>query len=355
MNILAAVYVYLFLFSSLPDKEILFYWLGLVTVVNFLRLWCMTYLPKHQSAPTLKRIYGCFVLITFINGVLWGSLYPMFFHQMDDLQRLLITMIVLGGTTVAIISLGSSKLIYYAFVLPSTLPIIYINTMYYHDLNYYFFNVGLIIYLLLTFYLYHHHYAGMMSNFQLLTRQKSLIENLKITNEKLRKASTTDSLTGLHNRRYFSNRLAKDWKRCKRTSLPIALLIIDIDYFKEYNDAYGHLRGDMCLQAIANVLKKEVMRTTDLAARFGGDELAVILYDTKEEDAVKKARKIMDEVHNLAIHHSKSPKEIVTISIGIAVKIPTIHEQDESLVAEADRALYTVKEVGRDNLSIYQP
>jgi len=352
INILSSIYIYLFLAATLSDTNGLLLWLSMVVLLSFIRVGVSRYITKTQSIHIMKKMYWWFVIIVFINGLLWGSLYPLYYGEMNAFQQLLTILILLGGITIAVISLGPSRLCYYAFTIPVTVSILYVH-LFHYSANYYFYNIGLIIYLSLLFYMHYYHYRSVSYNFSLLSRQSELIYNLKIINDKLEKASITDALTGLYNRGYFSERLATDWAMCQRASLPLALLIIDVDYFKEYNDAYGHLKGDECLQKIAAILEQTVERKTDLASRFGGDELAVILYDTDEEGAVKVAKRITAMLKEQKIPHSKSPKNRVTISVGIAVKTPEPDEVEEKLLIKADRALYTVKEAGRDDFAVY--
>ncbi len=146
-----------------------------------------------------------------------------------------------------------------------------------------------------------------------------------------------------------------DWVRAKRSGLPLSLMIIDIDHFKQCNDHYGHLYGDECLKQIAKIISELAGRETDLAARFGGDELSIILYDTAEPSAKKFAEHLQQTIKQLHIKNELSPiSDELTISIGIASLIPQLDDDYEIIFAYADKALYEAKKQGRNCIVTYQ-
>ena len=168
-------------------------------------------------------------------------------------------------------------------------------------------------------------------------------------NIKLQRLASLDSLTGVANRRQFNESLNKEWQRMARDQLPLSLILGDIDYFKKYNDTYGHLAGDFCLQQVAQAISSAIKRPADILARYGGEEFAVILPNTKAEGALKVAEAMRHEVLNLKIAHTQSAvNEYVTLSLGIFSVFPQ-HPSDPSiLIAAADKALYEAKEQGRN-------
>jgi diguanylate cyclase (GGDEF)-like protein len=176
-----------------------------------------------------------------------------------------------------------------------------------------------------------------------------LHKELEEKNAKLELLSSLDGLTGLFNRRYFDDNLLKEWKQAIRDSTPLSLLIVDIDYFKNYNDCYGHLEGDDCLRKVAQSLYEALLRPTDIVARYGGEEFTVILPNTGSEGAEKVAKRMMDSVARLDIvHKTSSVAETVTISIGVSSILPTRKIAVTSLLDRADKALYQAKEEGRN-------
>jgi diguanylate cyclase (GGDEF)-like protein len=185
-------------------------------------------------------------------------------------------------------------------------------------------------------------------------RRRQTEAALQTANVELQRLAFVDGLTQLANRRCFDERLAQEWQRLKRDQLPLALILCDVDYFKRYNDTYGHQAGDLCLQNVARVLQAAAMRSSDLAARYGGEEFALLLPNTPVDGAITVAQKIQTLVHQLAIPHRQSAtSEFVTLSLGITVLFPAEADHPEMLLAQADHALYQSKQAGRDRYSIY--
>jgi len=166
-------------------------------------------------------------------------------------------------------------------------------------------------------------------------------------NLELERLTRIDGLTGLGNRRYFDEYLAAEWKRCQRTKSPLSVLMIDVDHFKRYNDAYGHLAGDDVLKQIARVIQDGSTRSTDLAARFGGEEFVVILTGVPQEGASHVAERLVQGVRDLNIAHGT---DRVTISVGVATAWPDAESDPARLVNAADLALFRAKNEGRNRL-----
>jgi len=180
--------------------------------------------------------------------------------------------------------------------------------------------------------------------------QKANAELSKL-NKKLEMVSNTDALTDTANRRLFDEVLAKEVSRNSRQETSIALILCDIDFFKQYNDSYGHQEGDKCLRRVAGAIKKASSRSADLVARYGGEEFAVILPNTSEEQAVKMAQKIQSEVKALEIRHKRSSvSEYVTISLGVVAMVPDRNTTMSALIEDADKALYDAKNEGRNRV-----
>lgn len=172
---------------------------------------------------------------------------------------------------------------------------------------------------------------------------------LQKANEKLQHLACLDSLTQIANRRYFDECLQREWLRSAREDIPLSLILGDIDYFKYYNDTYGHIAGDICLKQVAQAITWAVKRTADLVARYGGEEFAIILPNTSYEGAVEVAKRIQFGVQQLKILHSLSTvSNYITLSVGIASRVPSYQESPEVLIDESDRALYQAKEQGRN-------
>lgn len=191
--------------------------------------------------------------------------------------------------------------------------------------------------------------SGLREPFTLGETFNSMIEQLQHDFNELERYSNIDGLTGLSNRRYFEQRLHEEWSRSIRHQSPLALLFIDIDYFKRYNDHYGHLRGDDCLRRVSQAIQHAVKRDIDVAARYGGEEFVIMLPGTDIAGAEQVARELQKAIRKLHIEHSGSNVEpFVTLSIGIASFIPRFPDKPDSLVHAADKALYKAKDRGRN-------
>jgi diguanylate cyclase (GGDEF)-like protein len=172
---------------------------------------------------------------------------------------------------------------------------------------------------------------------------------LQEANKKLEQLVNLDGLTQLANRRCFDEYLEQEWQRLGREQLPLSLIMCDIDFFKNYNDTYGHVAGDECLRKVSEVIQQSVRRPADLAARYGGEEFVLVLPNTDIEGAVIIAESIRHQLAKMAIPHEDSPaNEFVTLSMGVTCLMPKIDSNPSVLLTAADYALYRAKELGRD-------
>jgi diguanylate cyclase (GGDEF)-like protein len=182
-----------------------------------------------------------------------------------------------------------------------------------------------------------------------ITERKKMELQLNAANKELERLANLDGLTQIPNRRVFDNFLQREWKRGAREKQPLSLILIDVDYFKRYNDFYGHQVGDDCLIKIARLIDHCIKRPTDLAARYGGEEFAVILPNTPLKGATQLAELIQEQVRQLRLFHSASPvSDYVTLSIGVCSLIPQPNTSARRLIVATDKALYQAKEQGRN-------
>ncbi len=178
-------------------------------------------------------------------------------------------------------------------------------------------------------------------------------KKLKRANKKLENASYTDSLTGLHNRRYFNFIYERELKRAKRNRTYITFMMLDIDYFKQYNDTYGHVEGDYALKSVSKVLQETLRRPSDYVFRLGGEEFGVLMSETDESSSAKLAREICDAVRGRELKHENSKAgEFITISIGVVCCVADDALDEKILISRADEMLYEAKESGRDRYII---
>lgn len=181
----------------------------------------------------------------------------------------------------------------------------------------------------------------------LLIAQRDLL----LSNKRLELMAMKDSLTGLANRRSFDHVLANEFRRAKRHGSPLGLLMIDIDYFKLYNDSYGHLEGDSCLKEVCALIELSVQRPGDMVARYGGEEISVIMPNTDIKGAKAVAQIILNNLRVRNIPHGSSPIGRVSVSIGVASSIGSELVELKDFIESADKALYKAKSAGRDQIS----
>lgn len=187
-------------------------------------------------------------------------------------------------------------------------------------------------------------------------RERELLEltaQLEEVNRELRLVSSRDGLTGLANRHAGSDFLSREWLRAIRDRKEFSIIMMDIDFFKLFNDTYGHLEGDECLKEVASALRRGLRRPADLLVRYGGEEFMALLPDTGLEGALSVAKAMQDEVAALSLGHGSSPvAPFVTVSFGVATLVPKEHCPVEQLIEAADRALYRAKNEGRDRICV---
>jgi diguanylate cyclase (GGDEF)-like protein len=183
-----------------------------------------------------------------------------------------------------------------------------------------------------------------------ITERKRSEEALKDANRRLAQLATVDGLTQLANRRTFDTTLQQEWRRMRRNRQPLSIILCDIDYFKRFNDHYGHQAGDDCLKAVAKCIKGCVQRPADLAARYGGEEFVVVLPNTPPQGALYVAENVRSAIVAMQLpHRASAAADCVTLSLGVATQTPPPTGGDAAeLVKSADGALYESKAAGRN-------
>ncbi|HXU92911.1 MAG TPA: diguanylate cyclase [Gallionella sp.] len=196
--------------------------------------------------------------------------------------------------------------------------------------------------------------AKVSAMYRLVRMQRALVkvtEQLNEANQELQRLSMTDGLTGIANRRLFDDLLVREWRRCARIGKPMSVVLLDVDYFKKYNDRYGHQAGDDCLKVVAREVAAAAPRAGDLAARYGGEEFVLVLGETDESGARWVAERICRQVIGLKMMHEDSPHDYVTVSCGVSSVLPNDGLSVDKLVKTADKALYLAKKNGRNGVA----
>ncbi len=191
----------------------------------------------------------------------------------------------------------------------------------------------------------------LLAKVRALLRIVGMQRDIHAAHRKLRELSTLDGLTAIPNRRHFDETLAIEWKRCLRGKLPLSLLLCDVDFFKQYNDIYGHQAGDACLRAVANALNEALFRVEDTVCRYGGEEFVAVLPGTDQEGAIAVGERMRQAVRELRIPHEKGLDAFVSCSFGLATQHPTVDLSSRQILQAADEQLYQAKRTGRNRLA----
>lgn len=192
--------------------------------------------------------------------------------------------------------------------------------------------------------------AKVRAMLRISTRQQEICE----VHRQLKEVANLDSLTGIPNRRHFDDTLAIEWKRCLRNETPLSIVLSDVDFFKQFNDIYGHQAGDFCLKAVASSLSESLFRIEDTVARYGGEEFVAILPGTDANGAYAVAERMRQSARDLCIPHERGIDGHVSCSFGVASTHPNTDMAPQQLVKTADTSLYAAKSAGRNRVILNQ-
>jgi len=386
-----AALITIVLFWQSADKIVLGSW-----VIFYLLCFAYRYffIQQFNREPDDQRNHNkaltTHIRWSVLTGILWAGIGIYLLHT-GEFYHSIIVLMILGGLAAGSVATNAVKLsAYFAFTLPASLPVaIFMLLDDASQLNYF----GMIVLIFIAFISFSAYKLNKLvieslsyqfENLQLLreleqeknqvsrlysnmefdlAKRKKTEAQLKQEKEKadelvqsLLAISTLDGLTGIPNRRHFDSILAKEWNRASRAGTPLSLIMCDIDYFKPYNDHYGHQKGDNCLIRVATLLQEYARRDGDMAARYGGEEFVIILPTTSLESARDVAEQMRAGIENLAIPHRYSNADnIVTASFGVATIVPKREQQSRILVSKADKALYAAKKQGRNRIVTIAP
>jgi len=326
-------------------------WFVVTALLSLLRLMLNERFKKTSLGINEAARWGnLYILGALASGIVWGSLAFIYDPTWPPLYQLVLFVIFVGITAGAFNTHSSYFFAFPAFYLPPVMCMLWLFASHPGEgaatLFYLFF-----IYIVLMYVsaLKFNHRLTEVLKIQIVNEQ--LLTELADSNMKLVQLAEKDELTGIANRRLMDRQLLNEWNRHCRSRKPLSLLFIDLDYFKQYNDTYGHDGGDKCLVEVAQVLKHNAQRSSDLAARFGGEEFAVILPETDVDEALQVAQKIRKEMREKCLPHASSEvSECVTMSIGVATMVPDRPDTSALIRIAADKGLYQAKEEGRDRV-----
>jgi len=370
----AAALIILIFWQNVPHDFIILWIIGFVVITSARYIEVILFKKHRQSINYFQKWQLFYDVGAFIAGLMWCYLCIFLLNHSNALYSGIVIFTVSGLCAGSMATYAGNLRTYMMFATPSTLLMaIYLLLQ---TENEQYIDMGYIV-LLFYFFLFfsarrfnvfiENAINQSLTNEQLVTElqeevslrqtaEKRLIsekEKAESIAEDMFQLSTKDGLTGIDNRRMFDTSIQSEWNRAIRYKKPLSLIICDIDYFKRYNDHYGHQKGDVCLQKIAMVLKEHARRGGDIAARYGGEEFAIIMPDTDEDNAEKLATQMHDGIRKLEISHEASKIcDIVTASFGVASIIPTREQTFDRLIKYADIALYKAKAIGRDQVIV---
>ncbi len=311
---------------------------------------------KRADRVLISRVrwHGWFVLSSLVQGLCWCALglYAVFNLEVSKLTILFVSTSGLIGGSIATTS--SSVQAFVAFSAPSLFPIA-LMLFYSEQSSAKILGLLALVYFTLTVRAaldINSTILDSIGNRKELEDAKKQAENLAA---ELYKLSTQDALTGVANRRGFDETLEKEWRRASRKNIGLSLLMVDVDYFKKYNDHYGHPQGDECLKKVAHVLTEQTSRTADYVARYGGEEFAIILPDTVLNEALVIANRICSGMVNAGIEHETSQvSDFLSVSVGVAHLNFNKPNTQIDLIKRADEALYEAKAHGRNRVKSFR-
>jgi diguanylate cyclase (GGDEF)-like protein len=357
MSFLLASFIML-VFSRLTQNVLIVAWWVIISLVLAIQYGMYVAYNRQRSYRIDYALWYRLVLVAAATGGLcWGfGLTHMLSVVHENYHIFLIILLI--SLAAAGITLAVRTPVYYAFQVSVLLPVI-VRLLSGDDAIKVILGFFLVIFMIAMWIFAYQVNRSLTASFRLQLENQSLANSLKqsnarlqVLNEELLQLSATDGLTQVANRRYFDERFVSEFSRGSRESTSLSLIMIDVDFFKLYNDELGHVAGDECLARIAISIRDSLKRPTDLVARYGGEEFVVLLPVTPPEGACKLAEEIRQNIEALKIAHPRSPiSAYVTVSLGVtgAGQIGKTSKR-EMLLQKADQALYRAKQGGRNNV-----
>lgn len=323
-------------------------------LIAVLLMLAIIWIPRSRFAPyslyaLVAGVYICFLSVLwniYIVDLPWG-----YFYHLGMIPMQVFALLGLRSNYRAMFACSLAMLLTYtAFIvlLPGPAELTEVNRLAMAMAPYYILFWAILV--IMASYLSYTIESGTRTDF-IKNRLLALeADRLQYLGRRLQQLSTTDSLTGIANRRHAETQLSEEWRRCLRSNEPLAALMIDVDLFKAYNDQYGHQQGDSCLRSIAQKMAEFCRRPGDVCARYGGEEFVIVLPETTLNQAEELAQELCESIAGLNIPHAGSPHSVATVSVGVAAEIPRAGDNYEGLLKRADMALYQAKGNGRNQV-----
>jgi len=291
-----------------------------------------------------------YLVCALISGTIWGSAAFLIFPAGNPVIMSIFVLVIASLASSTTVSHSSLRLGPLAWSGPAML--LFAIRCFFEGGEYGYSISILICLYLFTIHSYSlKHHTSISTSIALKFENLHLLDEVSKANEFLKRISMIDGLTGLANRHSFEEFMDREWRRAIREKRPMSLIMLDIDFFKAYNDNYGHLGGDDCLKKVAAILAETMKRPADLVARYGGEEFIVVMPDTDIRGAREIAEKLRIAVEVLSVPHAhSSAASVVTISLGVASLVPELGQDPSHLIKLVDAALYAAKHDGRNRV-----
>ncbi len=342
--------LFVWMFWNVSDHAVLLGWWACSQVVLLVRIVPYVAFNRRRDNSGIQRWGDVYAFLAFLQGSIWGAAWLILLPVSDPMYNVVAVTWIIGLTAASVSAYIAHLRSLLAFFVPVDAPglaqLVAIGGRLHLGLA-----LVVVIYIIVALRALIPINRSMIRAIGLNFKLEEEIRERQRVEIQLRELSLRDGLTGLSNRRHFDSTLDIELQRAQRHSQPLSLVLMDIDDFKLFNDTYGHVEGDECLRRLSALIEGAVKRTGDLAARYGGDELALILPDADAEDARRITEGMRQGVYDLAIPHESSSVEgcdRITISAGIATMMPDRDSVAADLVVLADEALYSAKRSGRN-------
>ncbi len=348
LHIISAIIIVLIVLDSVPLQYITVWILALFTL-NIYRVIDIGNTQKIiDKIDDWRPIHKRFVLTAASLGLIYGLGFAFIFTQLPLITQIYILCLVTTLVPAGLVSFAADKYSFYAYFYSLCIPVL-LQILLIAKSPYINIGICAIAFIAIIRQLFLWNHEVIKSSILLKLKNEELLESLQQTNIRLQQQNIIDDLAKIANRRHFDEILEKEWLRAKRIRTSLALLMIDIDFFKQYNDTFGHLKGDECLKRIAMVLSNNLNRPGDFVARFGGEEFCILIPDTDMDGAIIFAEKVHSAVVALKIDNPDSVvSKHLTISIGVAAIVPKHDDSYMDLIYTSDKALYKAKSDGRN-------
>jgi len=323
------------------------FWLASMLALSLLFYLYTRRYSQTQTSEMSLGLLNTYFSLTSACGVLWSVGILLFMPQLGEAQALLLILLVGALLSLLVVPNLLSIRSFNGFALPMMLALL-VNLFDRDSSEWAAYLILLLSWGLLNIVLRRAE-TLVTSNFSEGVRHRARAMELADSHASMRQQSERDGLTGLYNRAMFERHLQQHWRLASRANTALSLLLIDVDFFKPYNDHYGHLAGDQCLSMVASMFNRALQREDDMVARYGGEEFVIVLPNTDTKGALQVAARIRKLLAEAKLRHEYSAAaSYVTVSIGISCLIPIAQQSSKEIVDKADKALYRAKQLGRN-------